>query len=204
MGHLHNTTQKLRPNWNPICVFTSFPSLCGLFCQDSVICLEEDQTATLQTAPEKNKTQKSLRSLNDVLGKASPVCKETKPVPGSLSHSKSLFHVWRFVDISSNGAVISFSQAPKWLLWAKRKPLGRCRQWFLSLMRAAARALKTLRMMSSSGHAESSWRVVCLSPLGNRSPRPPPPRRHTLSPVPPFNQLYTWSNHQQVGSFVFL
>ncbi|KAM7372104.1 hypothetical protein PAMP_009299 [Pampus punctatissimus] len=38
--------------------------------EDSVICLEEDQTATPQTLPEKSKIQKHLRSLNDVLGKA--------------------------------------------------------------------------------------------------------------------------------------
>ncbi|XP_076609751.1 ATPase family AAA domain-containing protein 5 isoform X1 [Chaetodon auriga] len=48
--------------------------------EDSVICLEEDQTATPHTAPEKSKAQKSLRSLNDVLGK---VAKETKAVHGS-------------------------------------------------------------------------------------------------------------------------
>ncbi|XP_044186916.1 ATPase family AAA domain-containing protein 5 [Thunnus albacares] len=51
--------------------------------EDSVICLEEDQTATPQTVPEKGKTQKHLRSLNDVLGKAAPVGKETKAPPGS-------------------------------------------------------------------------------------------------------------------------
>ncbi|KAM9345886.1 ATPase family AAA domain-containing protein 5 [Symphorus nematophorus] len=44
--------------------------------EDSVICLEDEQTAAPQTAPEKSKTQRSLRSLNDVLGKA-------KAVPGS-------------------------------------------------------------------------------------------------------------------------
>ncbi|XP_019120578.2 ATPase family AAA domain-containing protein 5 isoform X1 [Larimichthys crocea] len=47
--------------------------------EDSIICLEDDKISTPQTAPEKSKTQKSLRSLNDVLGKA----KETKAVPGS-------------------------------------------------------------------------------------------------------------------------
>ncbi|XP_073351328.1 ATPase family AAA domain-containing protein 5 [Pagrus major] len=51
--------------------------------EDSVICLEKDQTAAPQTALEKSKPQKSLRSLNDVLGKAAPVGKETKAVPGS-------------------------------------------------------------------------------------------------------------------------
>lgn len=65
-----------------------FSSLCGLFCQDSVICMEEDQAAAPQTALEKSKPQKSLRSLNDVLGKAASVGKETKAVPGSLSHIK--------------------------------------------------------------------------------------------------------------------
>uniref|UniRef100_A0A3Q3W4D4 Cyclic nucleotide-binding domain-containing protein n=1 Tax=Mola mola TaxID=94237 RepID=A0A3Q3W4D4_MOLML len=73
--------QKCSSSFLINCVF-SFPSLFGLFCQDSVICLEEAQTATPKTAPEKSKTQKSLRSLNDVLGKAL-----TKPVPGSLSRS---------------------------------------------------------------------------------------------------------------------
>ncbi|GLD66733.1 ATPase family AAA domain-containing protein 5-like protein [Lates japonicus] len=51
--------------------------------EDSVICLEEDQTATPQTAPEKSKTQKPLRSLNDVLGKPAPAGKDTKALPGS-------------------------------------------------------------------------------------------------------------------------
>nr|XP_046270045.1 ATPase family AAA domain-containing protein 5 isoform X2 [Scatophagus argus] len=45
--------------------------------EDSVICLEEDLTA-----PGK-RPEKSLRSLNDVLGKATPVGKETKTVSGS-------------------------------------------------------------------------------------------------------------------------
>ncbi|XP_068435125.1 ATPase family AAA domain-containing protein 5 [Clinocottus analis] len=49
--------------------------------EDSVICLEEDQTA-----PEKTKSQKRLRSLNEVLGKAS-VGKETKAIPGSKGAS---------------------------------------------------------------------------------------------------------------------
>lgn len=39
-------------------------------CQDSVICVD-DQTASPLKEPEKMKTQKPLRSLNDVLGKAS-------------------------------------------------------------------------------------------------------------------------------------
>ncbi|XP_044037648.1 ATPase family AAA domain-containing protein 5 isoform X2 [Siniperca chuatsi] len=51
--------------------------------EDSVICLEEDQTVAPQTAPEKSKTQKPLRSLIDVLGKPTPVGKETKAAPGS-------------------------------------------------------------------------------------------------------------------------
>nr|WKN12652.1 Atad5a [Haplophryne mollis] len=51
--------------------------------EDSVICLEEDHSASPQTAPGRRDTQKSLRSLNDVLGKATPVGKETKPVSGS-------------------------------------------------------------------------------------------------------------------------
>ncbi|XP_045897487.1 ATPase family AAA domain-containing protein 5 isoform X1 [Micropterus dolomieu] len=51
--------------------------------EDSVICLEEDQSASPQVAPEKSKTQKPLRSLMDVLGKPTPVGKDTKAVPGS-------------------------------------------------------------------------------------------------------------------------
>ncbi|XP_031727968.1 ATPase family AAA domain-containing protein 5-like [Anarrhichthys ocellatus] len=47
--------------------------------EDSVICLEEDQT-------EKSKTQKPLRSLHEVLGKAS-VGKDTKTVPVSKGAS---------------------------------------------------------------------------------------------------------------------
>ncbi|KAM3597489.1 uncharacterized protein V6R79_005294 [Siganus canaliculatus] len=40
--------------------------------EDSIICLEEVLPASHQVAPEKSKSQKSLRSLNDVLGKAAP------------------------------------------------------------------------------------------------------------------------------------
>lgn len=50
--------------------------------------MEEDQAAAPQTALEKIKPQKSLRSLNDVLGKAASVGKETKTVQGGLSHFK--------------------------------------------------------------------------------------------------------------------
>ncbi len=85
--HLNNTTQRSRPNSNLFCVITYFSSQSGLFCQDSIICVEEDQTAAPQTAPEKSKTQKSLRSLNDVLGKAVPGNKDIKAAPGSLSHA---------------------------------------------------------------------------------------------------------------------
>ncbi|XP_054615183.1 ATPase family AAA domain-containing protein 5 [Dunckerocampus dactyliophorus] len=45
--------------------------------EDSVICLEEEETASPQIRQQKSKTQKSLRSLNDVLGK------DTKAPPGS-------------------------------------------------------------------------------------------------------------------------
>ncbi|TDH02801.1 hypothetical protein EPR50_G00156510 [Perca flavescens] len=55
--------------------------------EDSVICLEEHQTATPQTAPGKTKAQKPLRSLNEVLGKAKSVGQETKAVPGSKGAS---------------------------------------------------------------------------------------------------------------------
>ncbi|XP_029997562.1 ATPase family AAA domain-containing protein 5 isoform X2 [Sphaeramia orbicularis] len=53
--------------------------------EDSVICLEEeeDQTETPQMRPEKSKTRKALRSLNDVLGKTTPACKDVKAPPGS-------------------------------------------------------------------------------------------------------------------------
>ncbi|XP_014908578.1 ATPase family AAA domain-containing protein 5 [Poecilia latipinna] len=47
--------------------------------EDSVLCIE-DLTDTSQSAPEKTKTQKALRSLNEVLGKAAPSSKAT---PGS-------------------------------------------------------------------------------------------------------------------------
>ncbi|XP_060946846.1 ATPase family AAA domain-containing protein 5 [Limanda limanda] len=54
--------------------------------EDSVICLEEDKTAT-RVALEKNKARKRMRSLNDVLGKASPAGKETKAVPACKEKS---------------------------------------------------------------------------------------------------------------------
>ncbi|XP_056144448.1 ATPase family AAA domain-containing protein 5 [Lampris incognitus] len=40
--------------------------------EDSLICLEDDQSASPQKVSLKGKSQKSLRSLNDVLGKAAP------------------------------------------------------------------------------------------------------------------------------------
>lgn len=42
------------------------------YCQDSVICLDEDVMTTPKVA---EKSKKSLRSLNDVLGKPSSLCK---------------------------------------------------------------------------------------------------------------------------------
>ncbi|KAM3863860.1 ATPase family AAA domain-containing protein 5 [Diretmus argenteus] len=48
--------------------------------EDSVICLEDDKTATVQVVAGKGKSQQPLRSLNDVLGKGS---KETKTAPAS-------------------------------------------------------------------------------------------------------------------------
>ncbi|MED6266509.1 hypothetical protein CHARACLAT_002871 [Characodon lateralis] len=54
--------------------------------EDSVICME-DLTATPQSAPEKTKTMKTLRSLNEVLGKATPPGKDPKTVPGSKAAS---------------------------------------------------------------------------------------------------------------------
>ncbi|KAK1877528.1 ATPase family AAA domain containing protein 5 [Dissostichus eleginoides] len=52
-----------------------------IYCEDenSVICVENEQTVTPQTAKEKSKSKKHLRSLNEVLGKAS----SAKTSPGS-------------------------------------------------------------------------------------------------------------------------
>ncbi|XP_068192664.1 ATPase family AAA domain-containing protein 5 isoform X2 [Antennarius striatus] len=50
--------------------------------EDSIVCLEDIQPAT-GAASAKGKSQKSLRSLNDVLGKSSPVGKDARPVSGS-------------------------------------------------------------------------------------------------------------------------
>lgn len=55
--------------------------------EDSVICLEEDQTATIPSATEKSKTQKSLRSLNDVLGKAVAGGKDIKTSGSKVASS---------------------------------------------------------------------------------------------------------------------
>lgn len=52
------------------------------YCQDSVICLDEDVMTTPKVA---EKSKKSLRSLNDVLGKASSLCKDAKPLAGIMS-----------------------------------------------------------------------------------------------------------------------
>lgn len=57
-----------------------------LLFQDSVICVEEIQTTTPQSGPEKGNSQKALRSLNDVLGKTAPN-KDTKVTSGRLSYS---------------------------------------------------------------------------------------------------------------------
>ncbi|CAJ1076705.1 LOW QUALITY PROTEIN: ATPase family AAA domain-containing protein 5-like [Xyrichtys novacula] len=51
--------------------------------EDSVIIVEEDQTAAPQMTS--NKSSKSLRSLNDVLGKASPADKETRATGSKMS-----------------------------------------------------------------------------------------------------------------------
>lgn len=63
-----------------------------------------------QTAPEKSKTQKALRSLNDVLGKAMPPAKETKSIPGSSSHSMQhlLFNILLYLEIYFKGGVSIF------------------------------------------------------------------------------------------------
>eukprot|EP00066_Takifugu_rubripes_P012943 XP_011602209.1 PREDICTED: ATPase family AAA domain-containing protein 5 isoform X1 [Takifugu rubripes] len=52
--------------------------------EDSVICLDEDVMTTPKVA---EKSKKSLRSLNDVLGKASSLCKDAKPLAGSKASS---------------------------------------------------------------------------------------------------------------------
>ncbi|KAK2893932.1 ATPase family AAA domain-containing protein 5 isoform X1 [Channa argus] len=78
------------------------------YCEDenSVICVEDDLAAPLQTAPEKSKSQKALRSLNDVLGKAMPP--DTKSVPGSkgatLGQEKTARKVSIFDEISNEGS----------------------------------------------------------------------------------------------------
>lgn len=54
--------------------------------QDSVICLDEDVMTTPKVA---ERSKKSLRSLNDVLGKASSLCKDAKPLAGIISPLKS-------------------------------------------------------------------------------------------------------------------
>ncbi|XP_017277479.1 ATPase family AAA domain-containing protein 5 isoform X2 [Kryptolebias marmoratus] len=70
--------------------------------EDSLICVD-DLSSPPQAAPEKSKTQKPLRSLNDVLGKASPADKESKLVPGSrvasLSQERSCRRVSAVVSI---------------------------------------------------------------------------------------------------------
>lgn len=68
------------------------------------------------------RSKKCLRSLNDVLGKASSLCKDTKPVAGIVSNS--ITSVRHFVDVSCNVTVIPYCQAPKLPHWVKRKLLG--------------------------------------------------------------------------------
>lgn len=60
--------------------------------------------------PQRTNIQKSLRSLNDVLGKSLCVGKETKAVPGSPSLSISPFQVENFVNTPFNYG-LSLSQA---------------------------------------------------------------------------------------------
>ncbi|XP_053298851.1 ATPase family AAA domain-containing protein 5 [Pleuronectes platessa] len=75
--------------------------------EDSIICLEEDKTAT-RVALEKSKARKRLRSLNDVLGKPSPAGKETKAVPAckgaSLGQEKSSRKVSGVISIFDEGS----------------------------------------------------------------------------------------------------
>ncbi|XP_029015494.1 ATPase family AAA domain-containing protein 5 [Betta splendens] len=56
--------------------------------EDSIICVEEDQT---QTASEKSKPTKGLRSLNDVLGKAVSASKDTRSIPEKTARKMSIF-----------------------------------------------------------------------------------------------------------------
>lgn len=56
--------------------------------QDPVICLDEDMMTTPKME-QKSKPQKCLRSLNDVLGKASSVSKDAKPATGIMSQFTS-------------------------------------------------------------------------------------------------------------------
>ncbi|XP_061567738.1 ATPase family AAA domain-containing protein 5 isoform X2 [Cololabis saira] len=70
--------------------------------EDSVICVEE-QTTTPRAGPGTSKTKKALRSLNDVLGKASTVGKDPKAVPGtkvvSLGQEKATRKVSAVISI---------------------------------------------------------------------------------------------------------
>ncbi|XP_041830983.1 ATPase family AAA domain-containing protein 5 isoform X2 [Melanotaenia boesemani] len=67
--------------------------------EDSVICVEDLSTSP-QTPAEKSKTQKPLRSLNDVLGKATAATKEAKAHPvASLGQEKSARKVSAVISI---------------------------------------------------------------------------------------------------------
>lgn len=113
------------------------------FHQDSVICLED------QMRPQRTNTQKSLRSLNDVLGKSSTAGKETRAVIGHLSPNVLA------AQASSFDHKPPVSQAPRGLQEAQRKRPARRPQSSPSSTTAAARPRKTRRMMSSSERAGS-------------------------------------------------
>uniref|UniRef100_A0A3Q3NF35 ATPase family AAA domain containing 5a n=1 Tax=Mastacembelus armatus TaxID=205130 RepID=A0A3Q3NF35_9TELE len=76
--------------------------------EDSVIWVGENQITTPKLTPKMSKSQKALRSLNDVLGKAIPAGKETKPVPGSkvalLGQEKTSRKVSIFDESSRDGS----------------------------------------------------------------------------------------------------
>ncbi|XP_074552897.1 ATPase family AAA domain-containing protein 5 [Halichoeres trimaculatus] len=73
------------------------------FCEDedSVICVDDDQPAPPKAKSEKLKTQKSLRSLNDVLGKAAPGPGSRISSPGVEKPGRKVSAVISIFDDSS-------------------------------------------------------------------------------------------------------
>ncbi|XP_029914586.1 ATPase family AAA domain-containing protein 5 isoform X2 [Myripristis murdjan] len=71
--------------------------------EDSVICLEDIQSATSQTVPEESKSKKPMRSLNDVLGKTTPANKEAKtPLEKTSRRASTVVSI--FDDSSREGS----------------------------------------------------------------------------------------------------